>query len=133
MGIGALRSTADGITIAEIVAFVFVVIVPGFFGIKLLRDYFGRDQRVEANKAEMRRRTLSAEVLKLAGTQGGKLTILEVVTALAVTPDEAKSVLDDLARDGFADFQVTDSGVVVYDFQDIRRLGDKSQARGILE
>lgn len=133
MGIGALRSAADGVSIAEIIAFLFVVVSPAFFGIKLLRDYFGRDARIEANKDNMRRRTLAAEVLKLAGSHGGKLTIVEVVTALAVTPDDAKSVMDDLARDGFADFQVTDSGVVVYDFHDVRRIGDKHQARGILE
>ncbi|MGQ0814935.1 MAG: hypothetical protein ACT4O1_10780 [Gemmatimonadota bacterium] len=133
MLIGFVRSGADGITAAEIVAFIMVVLVPGFFGIKLLRDYFGRDQRVEANKADLRQRTLNAEVLRLAGAHGGKLTIVEVVTALAITADEAKQVLDNLAREGLADFQVTDAGVLVYDFQDIRRLGDKSTAKGILE
>lgn len=133
MLVGFIRASADAITGPEVVAFLLVVILPGVFSIKLLRDHFGRDRRIEAGKADLRQRTLAAEVLRLAGTQGGKLTILEVVTALAITPDQAKDVLDGLARDGFADFQVTDSGVVVYDFQDIRRLGDKSSARNILE
>ncbi|MGQ0561731.1 MAG: hypothetical protein ACT443_07655 [Gemmatimonadota bacterium] len=88
---------------------------------------------MRANKEALRRRTLGAEVLKLAAAHGGKLTIVEVAGALAITTDEAKAVLADLAREGMADFQVTDSGVLVYDLQDIRRLGDKSKARGILE
>lgn len=133
MLIGFVRSGADGISAAELIAFIMVVVVPGFFGVKLLRDYYGRDQRIEANKANLRQRTLAAEVLRLAGEHAGKLTILEVVTALAITADEAKLVLDNLAREGMADFQVTDSGVVVYDFQEIRRLGDKASAKGILE
>jgi hypothetical protein len=133
MLVGFVKAGADGITTAEAIAFLICVVLPGFAGIKYLRDHFGRDQRIEANKADLRQRTLAAEVLKLAGSHGGKLTIIEVVQATAVTPDEAKLVLDNLARDGFADFQVTDAGVVVYDFQDIRRLGDKSEARGILE
>ena len=133
MLLGFIRVAADGISAAEVIAFVIVVLLPLGFGIKLLRDRFGRDKRVEANKADMRNRTLNAEVLRLAGTHGGKLTIVEVVTALAITSDEAKRVLDNLALEGHADFQVTDSGVVVYDFKEIRRMDDKSSARGILE
>lgn len=133
MLIGFVKSTADGVSAAEIAALILAVVVPGAVGAKLLRDRFGRDQRIEQNKADLRNRTLAAEVLRLAGTHGGKLTIVEVVTALAITPDQAKDVMDGLARDGFADFQVSDSGVVVYDFQDVRRIGDKQDAKGILE
>ena len=133
MMLGFMSVARDGIGFAEMVAFGLVVLLPLGFGIKLLRDHFGRDKRIDANKADMRNRTLNAEVLKLAGTHGGKLTIVEVVTALAITSEEAKRVLDSLAVEGHADFQVTDSGVVVYDFQEIRRMDDKSSARGILE
>jgi hypothetical protein len=133
MLLGFMRVAADGIAVAELMAFGIVVLLPLGFGVKLLRDHFGRDKRIEANKADMRSRTLNAEVFKLAHTHGGKLTIIEVVTALAITADEAKHILDSLAVDGHADFQVTDSGVVVYDFQEIRRMDDKSSARGILE
>lgn len=133
MLLGFMSVAEDGISTAEGIAFFLVVLLPLGFGIKLLRDQFGGDRRVEANKADMRDRTLNAEVLKLAGAHGGKLTIVEVVTALAITSDDAKRILDSLALEGHADFQVTDSGVVVYDFREIRRMDDKSSARGILE
>jgi hypothetical protein len=133
MLLGFMGVARDGISGAEAIALCIVVLLPMGIGIKLLRDHFGRDHRVDANRADLRQRTLNAEVLKLAGTQGGKLTIVEVVTALAISADEAKRVLDHLALEGMADFQVTDAGVVVYDFQEIRRVGDKSSARGILE
>lgn len=133
MLIGFVQSAADGISAAEAVAVLLAVGLPGYFSMKLLRDHFGRDKVLEKNKADLRERTLAAEVLRLAGSHGGKLTIVEVVTAMAITPDQAKQVLDGLAREGMADFQVTDAGVVVYDFQEIRRVGDKSTAKGILE
>ncbi len=133
MLLGFVRSGADGITAAEAIAALIVVVAPAVTGGMLLRAHFGRDRLIAQNKADLRQRTLAAEVLRLAGTQGGKLTIVEVVTAFAITPDQAKEVMDGLARDGLADFQVTDAGVIVYDFQDVRRIGDKSSAKGILE
>ena len=133
MLLGFVQSGRDGISAAEAVAAIITVVLPGFFAIKLIRGYFGADQRVEANKVELRRRTLGAEMLRLAGERGGKLTIVEAVTEFAITPDEAKEVLDGLAREGMADFQVTDAGVVVYDFVELRRIADKESARGILE
>lgn len=118
---------------AVIAALLVAVGLPGFFGIKLLREHFGGTRRNEQNKADVRQRTLEAEVLRLAGTQGGKLTIVEVVTAIAIRPEEAKEVLDSLAVRGLAEYEVTDSGIVVYDFHDVRRLSDKTSAKGILE
>jgi hypothetical protein len=115
------------------VALIISVLLPAAGGALLLKPNLFGNKRVAANKADLRQRTLEAEVLALAAKKEGKLTIVEVVTDMAVTPEEAKSVLDALAVRGMADFQVTDSGVVVYDFQDIRRLGDKSAARGILD
>jgi len=128
-----MRVNAGTSTPAVIAALIITVAIPGFFGFKLLRDHFGGGKRNDQNKADVRQRTLEAEVLRLAGTQGGKLTIVEVVTAIAIRPEEAKTVLDSLAVRGLAEYEVTDSGIVVYDFHDIRRLSDKSSAKGILE
>lgn len=123
----------DAPGIAVVIAVLVVVALPAVFAFKLFYDMLTGDKRVAANKADLRTRTLEAEALKLAEGRGGKLTILEVVKEFAISPEDAKETLDGLARRGLADFQVTDTGVVVYDFVELRRLADKENARGILD
>ena len=69
----------------------------------------------------------------LAGEKGGRLTAVEVSVALAISPEEAGEALKSLGIRGHADVQVTDDGVLVYDFYDIRHLGGKSTAKGVLD
>ena len=133
MTIGMLRADIDAPGIAVAIAALVVIGLPAAFAFKLFYDVMKGDKRVAQNKADLRARTLEAEALKLAEGRGGKLTIVEVVTAFAISPEEAKETLDGLARRGMADFQVTDSGVVVYDFVELRRLTDKANAKGILD
>ena len=107
--------------------------LPAAAGIALLKPGIFGSRRLQKNKADIRQRTLESEVLRLAALRQGKLTIVEVVTDLAILPEEAKAVMDSLALKGLADFAVTDSGIVVYDFQEVRNLPDKSSAKGILD
>ena len=53
--------------------------------------------------------------------------------ALAMTPDAAAEALKQLGIRGHAEVQVTDDGVLVYDFYDIRHLGGKASAKGVLD
>ncbi|HUP89471.1 MAG TPA: hypothetical protein VM100_08975 [Longimicrobiales bacterium] len=134
MAVGMMRANlgaAEGV--AVLIAVLVVIVLPGVFAFKLFYDMLLGDKRVAANKADLRTRTLEAEALKLAESLGGKLTILEVVKEFAISPEDAKETLDGLARRGLADFQVTDAGVVVYDFVELRRIADKENAKGILD
>jgi hypothetical protein len=118
---------------AVIFALLVSVGLPAAAGIALLKPGLLGSRRLQKSRADIRQRTLESEVLRLAAQRQGKLTIVEVVTDLAILPEEAKAVMDSLAIKGLADFAVTDSGVVVYDFQDVRKLPDKASAKGILD
>jgi hypothetical protein len=130
MFIGYLGADVSGGN--AIAALVITVLLPAAGGVALVTGRV-RGRALGARRDELRQQTLEAELLRIAGARGGRLTIVEAVTELAVTPDEAKQSLDALAVRGLADFHVTDSGVVVYVFHDIEQLGDKTDARGLLE
>jgi hypothetical protein len=119
---------------AALFALLVAVVLPAAGGFALVTGRLGAGRgRLNTRREELRRDTLQSEILRLAGTHGGRITIVEVVSALAITPEEAKESLDALAVRGLADFEVTDSGIVVYVFHDVQHLGDKSEARGLLE
>lgn len=131
MFIGYLRADVGGP--AALAALLITVLLPGAAGVALVTGRLGSGRRSGARTAELRQQTLEAELLRLAGRHGGKLTIVEAVGELAISPEQAKHALDALAVRGLADFEVTDSGVVVYAFHDVQRLGDKPHSRGVLE
>lgn len=117
---------------SAIAALFLVVVLPAVGGIMLIRG--GKAGRaLTSRREELRRDTLQSEMLRLAGQHGGRITIIEAVSALAITPEEAKDALDGLAVRGLADFEVTDSGIVVYVFRDLQHLDDKHQSKGLLE
>jgi hypothetical protein len=130
---GFLGADIDASGPAKLFAFIIAVGLPAAGGGALIMSHFRGKGQLAGRKAELRQQTLEAEVLRLAGQYGGKITVVETVGALAVTPEEAKEALDALARRGMADFQVTDSGVIVYSFHDVQRLSEKSRAKDILE
>lgn len=132
MFVGFLSAEVGGAV--AIAALVLTVVLPGAAGVALVTGRLSAGGRGNSDRtAALRQQTLEAELLRLAGRHDGKLTIVEAVSELAISPDDAKQALDTLAVRGLADFEVTDSGVVVYVFHDIRKLGDKPQSRGLLE
>src|SRR5438046_1018231 len=85
MLLGFLKSSAALTSPAVLAALLIVVVVPAGAGFALLR---GNPNR--ARLAELRERTIEAEVLRMAAQQGGRLTAVEVAAALALPPESAK-------------------------------------------
>ncbi|MDH3601901.1 MAG: hypothetical protein OEU26_20000, partial [Candidatus Tectomicrobia bacterium] len=92
-----------------------------------------RQEWLEHRKERLRQRTLEAEILRLAAHRGGKLTVVEVVSELAVEPDTAKQALDALLGQSLAEIELTDSGVLVYTFYDIQHLAEKRASKGVFD
>lgn len=130
MFLGFLNSSASLGSPTAIVALLLTVGLPAGAGVALLRGIGGeRTARVE----RLRQQTIEAEILRLAMQHAGKLTAVEVATALALPPETAKASLDSLAERELADLEITDAGVIVYAFHDAKHIGGKSSARGILD
>lgn len=130
---GFLRSDVDPSAPATVIALLIVVGLPALGGGALLWRQLGDPARNAQRRDALRRQTLQSEVLKLAGRHQGKLTVVEVMSEMALTPEVAKETLDGLMTAGLADIEVTESGVLVYAFGDVRHLSEKSQSKGILD
>jgi hypothetical protein len=130
---GFIRSSASLSAPATIGALLLAVGLPAAGGVALLAGRFGGRRRIEARRDELRQRTIDAEILRLAGEHGGKLTTVEVVRELALTPEAAQSALDGMHQRELAEIEISESGVIVYAFSDIQHLGEKSNARGLLD
>jgi len=130
MLLGFLRSDATLAAPATIVALLLTTVAPAIGGIALLR---GGDTKRSRRLDQLRDQTIDAEILRLAVSEGGRLTAVEVATALTLTPEAAKDKLDALVGRDVADIAVTERGVVVYTFHDAKHIGGKGDAKGVLE
>ena len=133
MLLGFTRSGAALGAPATLAALLVTVVLPAAGGVMLLAGQAGGARRLAARKEQLRRQTQEAEVLKLAARRDGRLTAVEVSSELAVTHEEATALLNALETSGAAEVQITPSGVLVYDFHDIRHLAEKPAARGVLD
>lgn len=133
MLLGFLNSDAALGAPATLVALALTIGLPTIGAGLLIRSHYGERSRLSGRKAALRQQTIDAEILRLAGEHGGRLTTLEVATQLAIAPEAAKDALDALTTRGHADIQVTDEGVLVYEFYEVRHLGGKATAKGVLD
>ena len=133
MLLGFLRSDATLGSPSAIAALLLTVALPAAAGIALIRGFATFGGRRSARVEELRQRTIEAEILRLAIQHNGRLTAMEVATALALPAEAAKATLDSMAERELADLEVTDRGVIVYSFHEARHLGGKHSARGVLD
>lgn len=116
---------------AFIGAFLFMVALPGAGGAWLVYTGGKEKKALAGNKAALGRKTLEAEILNLARQRQGRLTVVEVVSEFALDTAEAEALLDSLAQQRHADYEVTDSGLMVYSFPELQQLSEKSSSRRI--
>jgi hypothetical protein len=133
MLVGFLRTDASIASPAAIGALLITVALPAAAGIALLRGVANFGGRRSARVEQLRQQTIDAEILRMATQQGGRLTAIEVATALALPPESAKSYLDSLVSRDVADLEITDRGLIVYTFFDAKHVGGKHSARGLLD
>src|SRR5687768_15585434 len=130
---GFVRSDAGLASPNAILALLITVALPAGAGATLLARRVGAGRRIADRKLQLRQQTLEAEILRLAGQHNGKLTVVEVVRDLAVTPEAAQEALNAMHTREMAEIEITDSGVIVYLFRDVQRLAEKSGSKGLLD
>jgi hypothetical protein len=133
MLLGFVRAGASFGSLNTMLAVLVSVVLPAVFGVMLLRTANRLGRRGGSRAEQLRRTTIEAEILRLAMLKEGRLTAVEVSSALALPQEEAKATLDDLVTREIADLDITDAGVLVYSFHDARNVGDKHSARGLLD
>jgi hypothetical protein len=133
MIVGFVRSDAVLTAPATIAALLITVVLPAAGSIALAAGHVRGRGRFTRRKEELRRQTIESEILRLAARHSGRLTTVEVASDLAISPEAAKDALDSLSERDLADIQITESGVIVYSFRDVRHLGEKAEAKGVLD
>lgn len=126
---GFLRSDVSITSVPAVIAFLVTVVLPAVAGVLL----FGNFKGAQSRRRELQQQVVEAEILRLALQHDGRLTVLEVSAALALSPDAARQTLESLAERDVADLEITDRGMLVYAFRDAKRIQDKHAARGILD
>jgi hypothetical protein len=130
---GFMRSDLSLTAPATIGALLITVGLPAFGGLALLTGRFRGGRRLDERREQLRQQTIESELLRLAGERGGKLTVVEAVRDLALTPEAATQAFNALHAKELAEIEVTDAGVLVYSFHDLQRLGDKARSKNILD
>lgn len=115
--------------VSGLMAFLIAVALPGGAGSYLLFTHFQQNKQLVENKARMGLKTLESEIIKMARRNQGRLTVMEVAVEFAIDKEVAEQALDSLAQQKYADYEVTDSGLLVYTFHELELLNDKSQSR----
>ena len=133
MLVGFIRSDATLGAPATLAALLITVVLPAAGGIALAAGHVRGRARLGRRKDELRRQTIESEILRLAARHSGRLTAVEVASEMAITPEAAKDALDALALREQAELEITESGVIVYAFHDVRHVDEKSRAKGVLD
>jgi hypothetical protein len=133
MLIGFLGSNAALGAPATIAALLITVALPAAAGVTLVSSHLRARGRLGQRREDLRRQTIESEILRLAGQRGGRLTAVEVASDMAISPEAAKDALDSLALREQAELEITESGMIVYAFHDVRHLQEKPHAKGVLD
>jgi hypothetical protein len=116
----------------RVVTLLLTVGLPATGAALLLRSHF-QSRQIGAGAAHaIRAQTIRSEILRVAARKGGKLTVPEVIAELAVDKATAQAALEALHLEELAEIQVTESGMLVYEFPEIARLHEKDSAKGLL-
>ena len=81
MVVGFLRSDVDASAPATFVAVLIGILLPAGGGVALLASYFGSGRRTRERREQLRRQTIEAEILRLAGQHGGKLAVVNKISS----------------------------------------------------
>lgn len=116
-----------------VAAFLLTVGLPAAGAALLLRSHLNARRLGSGARDAIRAQTIRSEILRVAARKGGKLTVPEVIAELAVDKATAEASLEALHLDELAEIEITESGMLVYEFPEIRKLGEKDSAKGLLD
>lgn len=110
------QKNSVGVTIFSLLL---TVAFPIMVGIGLLRGTPGANS---ARLQQLREQTIDSEILRLAIERKGRLTVVEIASALGLADGDINKSIDGMMRREIADVEVTDDGVLVYTFHDAQHM-----------
>ena len=86
-------------------------------------------RKLDAAALLVRHRKQQNQIVRLARQKGGRLMVAETAADTGLMVQEAEEILRELADGGYAEIEVTDSGMVVYRFPEFLFSHEKHWAR----
>ena len=105
--------------IGDVVAILLFVIAPVAVGGLLIRSHFAEKRRALQDQQKTLQERYEKQIIRLAQKKGGRLTIPEIAADTSLNTTEAEEFMREMTTRGYVDMQVTDSGVIVYEFYEI--------------
>lgn len=102
-------------------------VLPSVFAVLLIRKLV-KIKRLEKQQNDI---ALQDRILELAKKLGGKLTVVETTTELNISLPDANNTLNQFVSLGLARLQVSESGVLVYYFDQIISHDEKNRAETV--
>ncbi len=116
IGVLAGDSLQEQSLMTNLVMSVLFILAPIAGGGLMIRNHFKRKHfSLKAKEADLYQRR-ERHILRLAQEHKGRLSIPEIAVSSSMTTNEAETIMEELARKGYADIQVTDSGAIIYEF-----------------
>ncbi len=119
MLLGVVAGGGDESLAVNAVMFILFVIAPISGGGMLIRSHFKRKQKALLEKKKALQGTREKEVIRLAQQKGGYLSIPDIVAGTSMSTIEADQIMREMTEKGYVNMQVTDSGVILYEFYEI--------------
>ncbi len=134
MWVGFTRAKLPPSPIVQWLTFGIAVALPMGTGAGLLYSQYRPNQKyLKTRKSELQARTIQAEIVKLAIAHKGKLTAVDVIAGLGITSALANQQLNLLMHQNLAELEITESGTLVYAFQDVQALSEKLDSKRIAD
>jgi len=114
IGLGALVDSkpSDMSPLAEMVLVVLFSLVPLFLGVLII-------YRVKIQTGHRRMEALEKEILELAKTNGGILSVQDLAMKTRLSLEESKTMLENFFADGWCGIDMDEAGRVIYIFNDV--------------
>jgi hypothetical protein len=126
IGIGAflflgffLNALKKGIDAGDIAAVVILCIAPITAGGLLIRSHFKEKQKAVQNQMQVLYTQREKEIIRLAQQTGGRLSIPDIVAGTSMNTIEADEIMREMTTKGYVDMQVTEAGVILYEFYEL--------------
>ncbi len=85
----------------------------------LIRSHFTAKRKALQDKQKVLQEQQEREIIRLAQKRSGRLTIPEIAADTSLSTSEAEDVMKEMTSKGYVDMQVTEAGVIVYEFYEI--------------
>ena len=82
-------------------------------------DYERHLEELEAGAAGSRERELRIQIFKLAYKQKGRITVSDIIAETGLSGDEAEEVIQGMVDNSRIRMEITESGIVIYEFPEI--------------